>query len=599
MTEIDCGGIFHVDRSTSENKYPLGKELKNKKELPSSGSVLLSVSTTNAHELITALIKHFRPIFECHGAHEYVPSTLLLLRDSPAITLGADLLFDQSLFLSKSKNIKSSSFSKMKNNDRITLFDLWNRNIILSNLNSNLNSGLSSSSNRNRLAVAEYLEPGAGLIVSLPYDLISPFARTASLLNIQSSVRYQIGKVYFSRSTNIFENKHDYDSNQEIGNGNGGQNPLTPLGVGSGEHPLGANEVVFDIIHRGKIFSKVDVECEIISVALNCLSAVRNSLPALALRITDSRLLDALLEICIWPLPHSTSSVTTTTSSTTSSSTSTSSSYKPLEQINLYDIDIERLLRALSLCTDIDDGSGTGTDEIKLPKYLQLLTDLNLPLTITKRLIPFFRLFSMQYKLPLFVTDLEKTDSFLGYPLSVLDAFEKEFYNMDVIILLQRLLAKQNDNRRNNDDKKNENNEKYYQEETLQKKKSKINGPIISTIGVGKGKVIEKTNQKNTPALATIINNIGVKVTGRDKEKEKEKEREREKVKEKEEEKEKVKEKQRNRERYQNQESHNSNDADSDIKDTSEIVPDPGPGSDGNVTYSHTPEIFSKDDFIR
>ena len=68
---MDCGGLFHVDRSTNENKYPLGKELKNKKELPSSGSVLLSVSTTNAHELITALIKHFRPIFECHGAHEY------------------------------------------------------------------------------------------------------------------------------------------------------------------------------------------------------------------------------------------------------------------------------------------------------------------------------------------------------------------------------------------------------------------------------------------------------------------------------------------------------------------------------------------------
>ena len=579
MTEIDCSGISHVDQSTSKQKHPIGKELKNKKELPSSSSASLSVSTTNAQQLITALIKHFRLIFESYGATEYIPTTLLLLRDSPAITLAADLLFDKSLFISKSKRIKSPSFSKMKNNRKITLFDLWNRNIILSNLNSNLNSGLSSSSNRNKLAVAEYLEPGAGLIVSLPYDLISPFARTASLLNIQSSVRYQIGKVYSSRSTNVFENINDYDSHLE--NTNGGQNPLTPLGVGSGEHPLGANEVVFDIIRNSNNFTKVDVEFEILSAALNCLSAVINSLPALALRVTDSRLLDALLEICIWPLPHSSSSTTTTTSSSLLSS----SSYKRSDQINLDNIDIDRLLRAFSLCTDIDEV--TGADEMKIPKYLQLLTDLNLPLLVTKRLVPFFRLFSMQFKKPLFVTDLEKTDSYIGYPLSVLDMFEKEFYNLDIIILLQRQLAKQNDN---NDDKKNEKkekNEKYFEishEDIFGQKKRKINVPVLSSIKVEKEVVRGKGDLKMSSAFDTIMSNIGVKLIDHEKGKGKDKNKNNNKVKEKE----------KNNERDEIKKLRKVTAADSDIEESG-----PGPGSDTNSTHTQTQDSFSKDDLIR
>lgn len=353
-------------------------------------------SNTTAHEIYLALVEHITSVLHIHGAVEFTPATLLQLRDCPAVTMSADVLQTRSLLLSPPASYLTSK--GRRNND---LYDLWTQNV--------------AALNSSRLAVAEFLEPGAGLIVSLPFDLISPFARTVSLLHIKQSVRYQIGRVYFSRSTS----NDDVDILPERDPGllskGQGRAHMSPLGVGVGEHPLGANEVVFDIIKCGDVSVKTNVECEVLCAALGCLSTLRPYLPMLAVRVTDSRLVDAVLEICLWLSPSPTS--------------------RTPDSCN---IDIEKLLKALSFCTDVEERSTGGPAEGgKQPKCIQLLEELHLPLWLSKRLQPFFFLLSLQL-----THQAPDGSPFLGDALLVLDSLEKEFYSLDVIISLQRLLAR-------------------------------------------------------------------------------------------------------------------------------------------------------------
>ena len=404
----------HLDGSESQKHSGAQRSKRDVPSLPSFSSI---ISTTTAQEVLLALSKHLRSVMETHGAVEFAPATLLHLRDSPAVTLAADISFARSLLVAPS--LAATNVSKGRKGS--SLYDLWARTV--------------NAFGSTGTAVAEYLEPGAGLIVSLPSDLISPFARTASLLRIQSSVRYQIGRVYTSRSTsnqNTDAPEVDQDllrgaQGQALGQGQG-RTPLTPLGSGVGEHPSGANEAVFDIVRGGKGKNKTDVECEVLSVALSCLSVFRSTLPLLAIRVTDSRLLDALLEVCLWPPAPSPPSPRIAAESGT--------------------IDFEKLLRALSVCGDIEGGAVPGIDNSSLddgtvPQYLQLLNELELPQWLAKRLSPFFRLFSQQHNQ--FLLEGEKHPVFTGRPLQALDDLEREFYNLDTIIAMQRLLAKQGD----------------------------------------------------------------------------------------------------------------------------------------------------------
>lgn len=400
----------HIDSTESQRHTGAQKSKRDLSSLPSFSSVL---STTTAQEVLFAICRHLRSVMETHGAVEFAPATLLHLRDSPAVTLAADISFARSLLIQPS--LASSTVSKGRKGT--TLCELWARTV--------------NAFGSTGAAVAEYLEPGAGLIVSLPSDLISPFARTASLLRIQFSVRYQIGRVYTSRSTssqsadvpNADQDLLRGAQGQALGQGQG-HTPLTPLGSGVGEHPSGANEAVFDIVRAGAGQNKTDVECEVLCVALSCLSVFRSTLPLLAIRVTDSRLLDALLEVCLWPLHPSPSSAESGT------------------------LDIEKLLRALSVCGDIEGGPVSGMDSSTLddgtvPQYMQLLNELELPQWLARRLSPFFRLFSLQ--LNQFLFEGEKHPALVGRPLQALDDLEREFYNLDTIIAMQRLLAKQGD----------------------------------------------------------------------------------------------------------------------------------------------------------
>jgi hypothetical protein len=388
---------------------------RSRRDISSLPSFSRIISTTTAQEVLLALSRHLRSVMETHGAVEFAPATLLHLRDSPAVTLAADILFARSLLIAPSM----ASSNTVKGRKGTSLYELWARTV----------NAFGSSGT----AVAEYLEPGAGLIVSLPSDLISPFARTASLLRIQCSVRYQIGRVFTSRSTpsqisDVPEADQDLlrGAGQVQGQGQG-RTPLTPLGSGVGEHPSGSNEAVFDIVRGGKGRNKTDVECEVLSVALSCLSEFRFTLPLLAIRVTDSRLLDALLEVCLWPLLPSPSS--------------------PRSAAESGSLDIEKVLRALSVCGDIEGGAvpadSTFPDDGTVPQYLQLLNELELPQWLSKRLAPFFRLFSLQLNQHLL--EGEKHPVFIGRPLQALDDLEREFYNLDIIIAMQRLLAKQGD----------------------------------------------------------------------------------------------------------------------------------------------------------
>ena len=425
--------LTEMSRSSGVKERERDRDRRNERERegdPFTGSTLSSVTSRTSQEVLLSLTKHLRVVFETHGASEFAPATLLQLRDSPAVTAAADIAFTRALLLSS-----THSHSNTNTKDRgSSLQELWTRG-----------GGAFGSTGT---AVAEYLEPGAGLIVSLPFDLITPFARTASLLNIHSSTRYQIGRVYFSRSTAGDETgalslRSDTLNGKGPGQGSGvvgveGRISMTPLGAGVGEHPSGSNDAVFDIVRSGCASSAVEVEVDVLSAALGCLSPLTSNMPLLAIRVTDSRLLDSLLEVCLWP------SISQGDSHSHSSSSSSSSYARPLDD----SVVIEKLLRAISLCTDCEELSpslsSSSVPEGRKPfKYVSLLKDLELPHRVEKRLTPFFRLFSQQLS-----GESSRTDGhvvFIGDPLSTLESLEKEFYGLEVITALQRLLARQGD----------------------------------------------------------------------------------------------------------------------------------------------------------
>jgi len=90
------------------------------------------------------------------------------------------------------------------------------------------------------------------------------YARCAGLLNIKSSQRYCIDKVYTSTGLN--------------------------------EHPKISKEAVYDVIKSEK--DRTLAEIEIFAVLLESLDILHEHLPSHVMRLTDSRLIDAIISIC-------------------------------------------------------------------------------------------------------------------------------------------------------------------------------------------------------------------------------------------------------------------------------------------------------------
>ena len=186
-----------------------------------------------------------------------------------------------------------------------------------------------------------------GLIVSLPSDLISPFARVAALLNLKCAPRYQINNVFSSRSSveNAIVSAGSRHASAAAG---ASAMAMTPLGTGYGEHPQDQLQAVFHIAGCRKKHSVIDAAAEVVITCLTFLSPLRPLLPPLSLRLSHPSLLDALLELCAWDVADAVGH------------------------------DRERLIRFWSSRSDAD--AGTELD------VSTLSTELKIPLVMAKRL---------------------------------------------------------------------------------------------------------------------------------------------------------------------------------------------------------------------
>ena len=192
--------------------------------------------------------------------------------------------------------------------------------------------------------------------MSLPSDLISPFARVAALLNLKCSPRYQINHVFSSRSSQDAIVTAAAGSRQRASAAAGGHASgtstmamtMTPLGTGFGEHPQLLNQAVFHIGGCRKKHSVMDSAVEVVTTCLTFLTQLRPLLPPLSLRLSHPSLLNAILEIAAWDVA---------------------------EEVGH---DRERLLRFWSSSSDADAAADLDISTLS--------TELNIPLVMAKRL---------------------------------------------------------------------------------------------------------------------------------------------------------------------------------------------------------------------
>ena len=226
-----------------------------------------------------------------------------------------------------------------------------------------------------------------GQVVTLPTNLTTQFARFSSLLQCKSAVRYCIGNVFSTPSTK-----------------NRGAEEAIEASQGYGDiHPQSSTEASFDIIYplfavenedaNGNASSDSEVmrllaESEAISAAVNCLLPFHSHLPEYAIRISDYRIFDCILEFCAWPLSSPTSSVKNPEGKQ-NASTSTQTKQRPEPGFfSPLGIDKAKLLRCISLAVDADfENNESATD---------FLAELNLPPLFLKRLSPFVKILTSQ-----------------------------------------------------------------------------------------------------------------------------------------------------------------------------------------------------------
>ncbi len=240
----------------------------------------------------------------------------------------------------------------------------------------------------------------SGQVLVLPSDLISPYARHVALINLTSSQRYCIDTVYSAASA-LFS----ADPNKS--NGNVEDAPLlssSPRNCGvntdmgclpiSAHHPRCKLEAVYDVIMpaaaqvaASSSFStaasdqgaascgvfdcaigdpRLRSDIEIVSAALAVVRPFQRYLPHLVLRLGSVRLLDSILQLCLWELStqpkssvandvNSNKCTETTLPSTVSDSRSTAGA-----RLILSPADTQKLLRLLSASTD-----SLSSDQIK------------------------------------------------------------------------------------------------------------------------------------------------------------------------------------------------------------------------------------------
>eukprot|EP01034_Spumella_vulgaris_P037927 gene37927-46800_t len=238
----------------------------------------------------------------------------------------------------------------------------------------------------------QFLDP-AGQIVILPSDLISAFAR-------------QIDKVYTTAVDSLLRDS-----------------VLT-----ASEHPRYSEEAVYDVIlplssppthgttpqqqqldAEQQDRNKVLADVEVLTAAVEFMSEINHFVPEYALRVTDARLLDCIIQLCAWPSFDQNSSTT---------GGFTERSRKVVDSI-----DREKLLRVVSLSTDC----------ITQNDAVALLSELKLPKLFETRFIPFLKIFASQHGF--------RAQGDESVALKVLELLEQEFERADVIVGIQRQMA--------------------------------------------------------------------------------------------------------------------------------------------------------------
>jgi hypothetical protein len=235
-------------------------------------------------QYFTAVKAQLREVFESHGAVPYNPG-LLQLRSNPGLAL------------------------MMRNADKAAARLLSCTDHAAASGPAGAGTG---SSNVRSPALAQFLDP-VGQVVVLPSDLVTPFAKLVAFLNLQHSQRYNISQVFTSLVPAENANLDDYLSM-----------PPDSTAIHN-DHPFISEEAVYDVVlphaynsnsggdangsgggeHTAELSPLLQADFEVLTAAIEVMNRLQPYLPDCAIRVSDPRIMDSIIELCAWALPPS------------------------------------------------------------------------------------------------------------------------------------------------------------------------------------------------------------------------------------------------------------------------------------------------------
>jgi len=213
-----------------------------------------------------AVKQQLKEVFESHGAVAYSPG-MLQLRSNPGLAL------------------------MMRNADRAAAN-------LLGTTEDKLTTSVRSP------ALAQFLDP-VGQVVVLPSDLVTPYAKLVAFLNLQQSQRYNISQVFTSLIPPDTAAQNDYLAM-----------PPDSTAINN-DHPFISEEAVYDVVlphvhstgsidgqagGAAEMSAVLQADFEVLTAAIEALSRLQPYLPDCAIRVSDPRIMDSIIELCAWQL---------------------------------------------------------------------------------------------------------------------------------------------------------------------------------------------------------------------------------------------------------------------------------------------------------
>jgi len=353
-------------------------------------------------QYFSAVKQQLKEVFEAHGAVPYAPG-LLQLRSNPGLAL------------------------MMRNADQAAAR-------LLGTTEDKLNISVKSP------ALAQFLDP-VGQVVVLPSDLVTPYAKLIAFLNLQQSQRYNISQVFTSLVPVDNAAPDDYLSM-----------PPDSTTINQ-DHPFISEEAVYDVVLPHSTHSSagstpshcagdassaaastlLQADFEVLTAAIEAMSRLQPYLPDCAVRVSDPRIMDSIIEICAWqlqPLQDPAAPAGGKAKGKKNANDSNDGTFSG--------IDRGALCKVISLASD-----GVMTQG----ELVHLVSELRLPPLFQKRILPFLSVLSSQQDRRAASSSgsyLQQGTSTGKDPLQILDALEQEFYRSEIILDIQRRLASGN-----------------------------------------------------------------------------------------------------------------------------------------------------------